>query len=127
MINDTLGQNTLVPLILRVTLGVIFIFHGLEKVAGKNNDAGASWAVRFWEQQENPPQDVLAKFDQMPGETEEGTAAIKEKIRQAYALHRTTMPESLRFAATQLIVAWGELLGGVALLLVLSPGFPPPV
>src|SRR5262249_44448100 len=45
---DTLAKNTLGPLILRVALGVIFIYHGLGKV-----NAATEWGAT-WEQKANP-------------------------------------------------------------------------
>src|SRR5262245_6957885 len=46
---DTLAKNTLGPLILRVALGVIFIYHGLGKV-----NADTDWGAT-WEQKANMP------------------------------------------------------------------------
>ena len=63
---DTFTKNTLVPLLLRAGLAVIFIFHGWDKVAG--HEMGANW---------NPS---------------------------------ASMPQY-----QQLMVAWGELVGGGAL------------
>jgi putative oxidoreductase len=60
--------TTLVPLVLRFGLAVIFIYHGLEKVAGEGNELGAGWY----------------KGPDGPG------------------------------GVVQLLVAWGELIGGVA-------------
>jgi putative oxidoreductase len=61
-------KNTVTPLLLRLMLGAIFIFHGLDLVTGQGHQMGANW---------NP-----------------------------------AMP-----AAEQLAVAWGQLLGGIALAL----------
>lgn len=61
--------TTLVPLILRFGLATIFIYHGLEKVAGEGHDLGANWA----------------------GQSPQGHGAL-----------------------VQLAVAWGELVGGIA-------------
>jgi putative oxidoreductase len=66
------AQNTLVPLLLRLGLAVIFIYHGLHKVSDPGNEVGSAWM----RQAEQPPP-----------------------------------------AAVQLAVAWGELLGGVAMAL----------
>jgi putative oxidoreductase len=64
---DSALKNTLVPLVLRVGLAVIFIFHGLGKV-NENTDWGSNW--------------------------------------------NAGLP-----VAQQIAVAWGELLGGVALVI----------
>src|SRR5260221_9968921 len=62
-------KNTLVPLLLRLSLAAIFIFHGLALVGGPENGWGANWMKAG----EAPPPPV------------------------------------------QLAVAWGELVGGIAL------------
>jgi putative oxidoreductase len=66
---DTVSKNTVVPLILRLGLAAIFIFHGSQKVH-PDSDWGATWA----KQMPDPPN-----------------------------------------APAQLAVAWGELIGGMAL------------
>jgi putative oxidoreductase len=67
---STFCRNVFCPLVLRLVLAAIFLYHGLEKVAGPDKGWGAAW---------------------MPGDN---------------ALPSTT----------QLAVAWGELLGGAAML-----------
>ena len=66
---DAVAKNTIVPLILRLGLAAVFIFHGSGKVH-PDNGWGATWANKMPE----PP----------------------------------TKPE-------QIAVAWGELIGGIAL------------
>lgn len=68
---DAFAKNSLVPLVLRLGLAVIFIYHGLGKVGAESN-FGAGWA-------------------RVPAGQE-------------------TIP-----TAMQLAVAWGEMIGGVAL------------
>ncbi len=63
---SVVAKNTVTPLLLRLMLATIFIFHGLDLVTGQGHQMGANW---------NP-----------------------------------AMP-----AAAQLAVAWGQLLGGIAL------------
>jgi putative oxidoreductase len=72
---STFAKNTIVPLLLRLTLAAIFIFHGLDLVGGPDNEWGASWM----------------KPEKMPD------------------------PSKVPPAAVQLAVAWGQLLGGVAM------------
>ncbi len=117
MANDGLCKNTLVPLLLRAALGVIFLYHGLNKVTDSDHELGATWASHLWERQEKPPADVLAKLDLLPEESPEKIAEIKEKLRPIYARESGSMPASLQYHATQLAVAWGELLSGFALLI----------
>jgi putative oxidoreductase len=75
----------LAALLLRLGLAVIFIYHGLDKITGSQNDWGTSWAWRLW----------LARPDVQPGEE---------------------VPWVM-FPAVQMLVAYAELLGGVALLI----------
>jgi len=65
---ETVTQRLVIPLLLRLGLAVIFIYHGLDLVGGEGHNWGTSW---------NP---------ELP-------------------------------AAVQAAVAWGELLGGIALAL----------
>lgn len=67
---DTMAKNTLAPLILRLGLAAIFIFHGMEKIRGEGNELGAAWM----------------------GKGEHAQPKI-----------------------VQMLVAWGELVGGIAL------------
>jgi putative oxidoreductase len=70
----TFSKNTLVPLLLRLALAAIFIYHGLELVWGPDNQWGTSWM---------------------------------NKMKMDYPAP----------APVQALVAWGELLGGVAMAL----------
>src|SRR5205823_1491389 len=60
------------PLLLRLALAAIFIYHGLDLVGGERNDWGANW----------------------------------HKVRPGDEPHPTVV---------QLAVAWGQLIGGIAL------------
>lgn len=66
---SVLCKNTVVPILLRLGLAAIFIFHGLQMVSGEGTEWGARWNKH------------------------EGAPA----------------------APVQLAVAWGELIGGIAL------------
>ncbi|HKI33749.1 MAG TPA: DoxX family protein [Gemmataceae bacterium] len=74
---DTIVKNTAVPLLLRLALAAIFLFHGLHLVGDEGHEWGAAWMNAEASKQgvEPPPPPV------------------------------------------QLAVAWGELIGGVALAL----------
>jgi putative oxidoreductase len=78
----------LAALFLRLALAVIFLYHGLDKIMGRDHDWGAAWATKMWlnnpdVQRVGPDGDPVT-----PGEM---------------------------FPAVQLLVAWAEALGGAAL------------
>jgi uncharacterized membrane protein YphA (DoxX/SURF4 family) len=43
---STYCRNTVVPLLLRVALAVVFVFHGMDLVGGETNEWGAGWNHR---------------------------------------------------------------------------------
>ncbi len=79
-----LCKNTVVPLLLRLMLAAIFIYHGLQLVQ-KNDAWGANWMGT-------------------PKASSAGDSSADE----------SPAPDTLP-APAQLAIAWGELLGGVAL------------
>jgi len=131
MLDESLRLNGLVPLVLRIALAAVFIYHGLDKVAGKDpvtqksNDMGTLWAENFWLREARPPQGVEAKLDQLVKDDklkESEAKKVKENLAAAYSnAGRTSpadaMPGFIAFAGTQMAVAWGELICGVSLLL----------
>lgn len=98
MYTTTLNSQTVAPtrtslsaLLLRLGLAAIFLFHGLEKIT--QGDAGASWVNEMYAR--------LPDRQSTRPETERGTLP--------------ELPVSLTFMGTQLVVSWGEVLGGLAL------------
>ncbi len=77
---DLAMKNTVVPLILRLVLAAVFIYHGSEMVQ-RDKQWGAAW--------HQPP----------PEQAETSSPA----------------DDILRHPAAQLAIAWGELIGGIAL------------
>jgi len=75
---DLIAKNTLVPLILRLGLAVVFIYHGVQKVNGPGHEGGMNW---------------ISKPEDQPDAPEPPPAAV------------------------QAAVAYGELVGGIALAL----------
>jgi putative oxidoreductase len=73
---DAVAKNTLVPLILRLGIAVVFIYHGLHKVTDDGTQMGSAWMEA-----------------------------------------KNMKPEDVRPPAVQAAVAWGELIGGIALAL----------
>jgi uncharacterized membrane protein YphA (DoxX/SURF4 family) len=119
MILDQRVHYTLAPLVLRLALAVIFIYHGNIKVFGPNADLGASWATQQWAAQSKIPADLLARVDQIPDSKldEETKTEVKADLATSYARDASAPPEALTaWHWTQYAVAWGELVGGIALL-----------
>jgi uncharacterized membrane protein YphA (DoxX/SURF4 family) len=175
MWNELFARNSLVPLLLRVVLAVIFVYTGLQKTTGLNNDWGALWAANLKNRDVKPPADVVARLNQFlkdkeqlradaspdqkktkmrefideltreakageegkPQEGKEGEGATGEarksfllppdivtRIEAAYtetvdasSVNREQGGALALSSSIQLLVAWGELLGGIALLL----------
>ena len=80
-----------VALILRAGLAAIFLYHGLDKIT--EGDGGTAWVDRMYASQ--------AEYTD--------TKPKEERYKPVY------LPASLTFSGTQLAVAWGEFLGGLAL------------
>lgn len=135
MLNHPITRTTVIPIILRLTLAAIFIYHGVSKIAEPRNDWGAAWATQMWLNQGKVPAAPMAALekeerrlkdeaDKLPEGTEKEEMArradefrlAEERIKVAYSM-TTPLPDTLSYAGIQFAVAWGELLGGVALLL----------
>jgi uncharacterized membrane protein YphA (DoxX/SURF4 family) len=108
--------NTLAPLVLRIALAGIFIYHGLDKITGKDNDQGAAWAAALWTRQSSPPESVLAMVDKLPRRSDSEKAMIKDELREAYSHELESIPATLNIHGAQMAVAWGELVCGILLL-----------
>ncbi len=120
MSHDGFARTTLAPLVLRLALAAVFIYHGLDKIVGPGNTWGANWANEQWEREAAPPKVVLDRMNNLMGTNEKENAEITEAkatVGRAFARSARDMPEALGYHAAQLAVAWGELLGGLALLL----------
>jgi putative oxidoreductase len=86
------ARANLAAIILRLSLALTFLFHGLDKIV--HGFGGTAWVNEMYAKQPGNPSQ---KPDDQRKQLEE-------------------MPTSLRFMGTQLAVAWGEFLGGLALL-----------
>ena len=118
MILDQRVHYTLAPLVLRLALAAIFIYHGSQKVFGPGTELGANWVPAQWGLQSAVPAGVLTQIDQVQDSrlTEEAKGLFKAVLAASYVREAPPVPSSLNWHAAQYAVAWGELLGGVALL-----------
>jgi uncharacterized membrane protein YphA (DoxX/SURF4 family) len=134
---SVLFKETLAPLLLRLALAAIFIYHGWQKIDG--HGWGASWADDAWAEQQkipdhvkekvepaliaekrllvqgSPAKDVVSedfhkRLEHLPSET-------LSLISYEYAKSVSEKPAALSNNIAQLAVAWGELAGGIALAL----------
>lgn len=87
---ETFATRGLVPILLRFALAVVFIYHGLDKVRGDNTQWGTRWHSRYIEQLREAAKDRPKDL-----------AGVGDPFP----------------VAVQTAVAWGELLGGIALAL----------
>jgi uncharacterized membrane protein YphA (DoxX/SURF4 family) len=119
MLNEVVAKSTLAPLILRLALAVIFIYHGWVKVSEPGSEWGAAWAVSAREREEKMPDDVKRRIENLPNETTEKKHQVEDALATAYLEESRNRqhPAALTFFGVQFLVAWGELLGGAAMLL----------
>ena len=112
---DSSARNTFASVVLRLALGVVFIYHGLGKV-NPQNEWGAAWATNEFFRQARPSSDILDKLADLKGFSKQQHEQIHQHLQNKYQ-EETKVPVSLESHAVQLLVAWGELLGGAAILL----------
>jgi uncharacterized membrane protein YphA (DoxX/SURF4 family) len=138
MWNDALAKNGIALLVLRFALAVVFLYHGWHKVADRGNMGGPMWAANLTLRNGLAPDDVLNRLDQwvqvnkerrQAGEAKEGEPLLPDdianRIPAAYTqslapdvVYQQSGPGALQLqSSVQRFVAWGELAGGMALLL----------
>ncbi len=103
---NELMVHKLAPLMLRIALGAIFIYHGWEKIT---EGAGATWHQAGITAGQQKAAEDHAKLIQS---LREKGATISD---DAAKLASSPAPEPLP-GWQQMLVAWGEFLGGIALL-----------
>jgi uncharacterized membrane protein YphA (DoxX/SURF4 family) len=116
---DGATRQSLAAFLLRIVLGVIFIYHGVFKITPEN-DWGGSWATNYWNNQGKAPMDVLEKLHSLKDFDEKQVTNITAQLARMYTdVHGAAppLPDSLSHSAAQLAVAWGEVIGGAALIL----------
>jgi uncharacterized membrane protein YphA (DoxX/SURF4 family) len=84
-------RTNLAALVLRLSLAVIFLYHGLDKII--YSDGGTTWV-----------NDIFLRMPEIPSNKAESQRALPPLA-----------PTSVSFVGTQLVIAWGEFLGGLAL------------
>jgi uncharacterized membrane protein YphA (DoxX/SURF4 family) len=117
MILDQRVHYALAPLVLRLALAAIFIYHGNNKVFGPNADLGASWATEAFARQNAIPREFADRIRDAPRASDEAKTEVLAGVADAYTHQGVAPPEALTaWHWTQYAVALGELLGGLALL-----------
>jgi uncharacterized membrane protein YphA (DoxX/SURF4 family) len=118
---DAFAKNTLAPLILRLALAAVFIYHGVDKVT-TGPDWGATWATHVWRDKTELPPGVKEKLDRLANkegispEEKTNIADVRQQLINLYRRDIQLPPTALEQHWAQLAVAWGELLGGILLL-----------
>jgi len=78
MSNEPNMRTTFIPLLLRLTLAAIFIYHGVSKVASPQNDWGVSWATNMWQNQGAVPKAPMAELDKGLKRLQDEETALKK-------------------------------------------------
>jgi uncharacterized membrane protein YphA (DoxX/SURF4 family) len=135
MWNDALLKNTLAPLVLRLALAAIFVYHGWGKITGRDTDWGARWADTLTDVKDNPPPEVINRlkaYIEMHQEREKAGKPVEnpplitedtiDHVDLAYhkvaeAHYKRADDAAQLSSSVQLLVAWGELVGGAVMLL----------
>ena len=137
MWNDALLRNTLAPLVLRLALAVIFVYHGWHKITDRDADWGTMWANTLTEEKDKPPPEVVSRlkaYFEMQKEKEKAGKPVDNppvlpddvvdridlayhKVAEAHFTRTDTSASVHLNSSVQLLVAWGEFVGGVVLLL----------
>jgi uncharacterized membrane protein YphA (DoxX/SURF4 family) len=117
MFGRTIGSSAVATLILRLTLAVIFLYHGLTKIGGLGNELGANWLSTFLMTSGKPREDLAQKFaKRRPYLTDAERQDIIDRLNMVLATAAPDLPTSAQSHWVQLAVAWGEFLAGLALL-----------
>jgi len=117
MLNPSVTKDALAPFLLRLSLAAVFIYHGAMKVTGEKNDWGAAWATQLWEKLGSIPPDLNERLKDYPG-TPEQKNDVHQKLNSLYLKEgKKELPPVLAGTTAQFAVAWGELIGGIAMLL----------
>jgi len=117
MLNNPVTKEALAPLLLRLSLAAVFIYHGLLKIAPVDkNEWGATWATHLWERLGSIPPDLKSRLDKMEPSDEQ--RKVRTQVEGLYREEgKKDLPPALAGHAAQFAVAWGELLGGITILL----------
>jgi len=122
MLNTPVSKNALAPLLLRLALAVVFIYHGVDKIFGPinkwgQNDWGTTWATHLWERMGQPPEDLKSKARHVYKDDDSKRIRADHMLGDLYREEgKKELPSAIAFTGGQFAVAWGELLGGIAML-----------
>jgi uncharacterized membrane protein YphA (DoxX/SURF4 family) len=117
MFSRPVGCSAVATLILRLTLAVIFLYHGLTKIGGHGNELGANWLSTFLMSSGKPREDLAKKFaKRRPHLTDAERQDIIDRLNMVHAAAAPELPTSAQNHGVQLAVAWGEFLAGLAML-----------
>jgi uncharacterized membrane protein YphA (DoxX/SURF4 family) len=82
MLSDSSIRTTFVPLVLRLTLAAIFIYHGVMKITGPHNDWGAAWATAMWQNEGKVPAAPMAELDKGLARLADEQRAIQKRAEE---------------------------------------------
>jgi uncharacterized membrane protein YphA (DoxX/SURF4 family) len=77
MASDSSLRTTFIPLLLRLTLAAIFLYHGVTKIATPRNDWGMAWATNLWLNKAKVPEAPMAELSKGLKRAEDEEAALK--------------------------------------------------
>jgi uncharacterized membrane protein YphA (DoxX/SURF4 family) len=78
MLSHPITRTTVIPLILRLTLAAIFLYHGISKITEPGNDWGMAWAANML-QKEAKPSAVMDKLQKTSDRLKQEGDALKQE------------------------------------------------
>ena len=93
MSNDPNIRTTFIPLVLRLTLAAIFIYHGVSKVGDRHNEWGLTWASNMWQKRGEAPKAPLEELDKGIKRLQDDRAALEKKAEDLKKEGNAEKPE----------------------------------
>jgi uncharacterized membrane protein YphA (DoxX/SURF4 family) len=94
MSNDPNIRTTFIPLVLRLTLAAIFIYHGVSKVGDRHNEWGLTWASNMWQKRGEAPKAPLEELDKGIKRLQDDRAALEKKAEDLKKEGNAEKPEN---------------------------------